>query len=230
MRKATTLVLALMTLSMVSAQDLAAGISLGGYNFGLSLEFQGYVQNIASSPFGARVGFGFSFTSPFDDNDAFYGASGAAPDASPARISDYKDNTIFDTDERGRNFTIALDGTYELSSLFDMDSMPFTASVYAGPRFNSFSGTIEVNDAVASVSASQFGLGFGSMAFYPLSDNLQVVGDIGIDIYFDPTFNLDDDFGDLDVSPGDTAYNDYNGLITQPEVAARIKVGVVYSF
>lgn len=230
MRKATTLVLALMTLSMVSAQDLAAGISLGGYNFGLSLEFQGYVQNIASSPFGARVGFGFSFTSPFDENDAFYGASGAAPDANLSRISNYKDNTIFDTDERGRNFTIALDGTYELSSLFDMDSMPFTASVYAGPRFNSFSGTIEVNDAVASVSASQFGLGFGSMAFYPLSDNLQVVGDIGIDIYFDPTFNLDDDFGDLDVSPGDTAYNDYNGLITQPEVAARIKVGVVYSF
>jgi hypothetical protein len=230
MRKVTTLVLVLLTLSVASAQDLAAGFSLGGYNFGLSLEFQGYVQNIAGSPFGGRVGFGFSFTSPFDDDDAFYGTSGAAPEAGLNRISDYKDNRLYDANERGRNFTIALDGTYDLASLVNMDNMPFSASVYAGPRLNNFSGSIEVEDSIASVSATQFGLGFGSLAFYPLTDNLSVVGDIGIDIYFDPTFNLSDDFGDLDVETGDTAYDDYNSFITQPEVAARVKVGVVYSF
>jgi hypothetical protein len=229
-KKISIFILTLLTLSVASAQDLAAGVSLGGYNFGLSLEFQGYVQNIANSPFGARVGFGFSFTSPFDDNDAFYGTSGAAPDGNLTRISDYKERALYDTSERGRNFTIALDGTYDLSSFVNMDSLPFTANVYAGPRLNNFSGSIEVNDSIASVSATQFGLGFGSMAFYPLSDNLSVVGDIGIDIYFDPTLNLSDDFGDLDVETGDTAYDDYNGLITQPEVAARIKVGVIYSF
>jgi len=226
----TTMALLLLTLSTASAQDLAAGMSMGGYNFGLSLEFQGYVNNIASSPFGARVGFGFSFTSPFDDDDAFYGTSGAAPEADLTRISDYKERNVYDTNERGRNFTIALDGTYDLASFVNMDNVPFAASIYAGPRFNSFSGSIEVNDSIASVSATQFGLGFGSLAFYPLSDNLSVVGDIGIDIYFDPTFNLADDFGDLDVNTGDTAYDDYNSLITQPEVAARVKVGVVYSF
>ena len=229
MRKVTVFALALVTLSAASAQDLAAGVSLGGYNFGLSLEFQGYIQNIADSPFGGRVGFGFSFTDTFDDDDAFYGTSGAAPTSEP-RISDYKDNEFYDTSERGRNFTLALDGTYDLSRLLDMGGLPFTASAYAGPRLNTFNGSIEVDDSIASVSATQFGLGFGSLAFYPLSDNLSVVGDIGIDIYFDPTFNLSDDFGDLDVDTGDTSYDDYNSLITQPEIAARIKVGVVYSF
>lgn len=232
MRKVTVLSLIVLSLSLAQAQpfDLAAGVTVGSYNFGLSLDFYGYAQNIGGSAFGARVGFGFSFADAFEDDDAFYGASGAAPDASLGRISDYKDSANFDTSESGRNFTISLDGTFDLSDAFSMDGLPFTASVYAGPRLNFFSGSFEVDDSIASVTSSQFGLGFGSLAFYPLSDNLSLVGDIGVDIYFDSTFNLEDDFGDLNVESGDTAYDDYDGLINQPSAAFKVKVGVIYSF
>ncbi|MEM6429176.1 MAG: hypothetical protein AAF708_08040 [Deinococcota bacterium] len=232
MRKVTVLSIILLSLGLAQAQplDLAAGVTIGGYNFGLSLEFNAYAQNIGGSAFGARLGFGFSFTDAFEDDNAFYGGSGAAPDASLDRISDYKDSANFDTSESGRNFTMSLDGTFDLSEVFSMDGLPFTASVYAGPRLNFFSGSFEVDDGIASVSSSQFGLGFGSLAFYPLSDNLSLVGDIGADIYFDSTLNLDDDFGDLDVEPSDTAYDDYDGLINQPSLAIKVKVGVVYSF
>jgi hypothetical protein len=232
MRKVTVLSLILLSLGLAQAQplNLAAGVTVGGYDFGLSLAFHGYAQNIGGSAFGARVGFGFSFTDAFEDDNAFYGASGAAPDSSFTRISDYKDSLNFDTSESGRNFTVSLDGTFDLSEVFSMDSLPFTASVYAGPRLNFFSGSLEVDDSIASVTSNQFGLGFGSLAFYPLSDNLSLVGDVGVDIYFDSTFNLADDFGDLGVEPGDTAYDDYDGLINQPSLAVNVKVGVVYSF
>lgn len=250
------LLLFVLSISVVTAQDtphnqdtshnqdtphnIAFGATVGTYDGGLMLGVQGYLESLAYSALGARIGFAVSFSSPFDEDDPFFGMSGAAPEPTLPTISDYRAVENINTSTLGRNTRLSFDATFDLSQALAEDTYPLALSLYAGGRYNRFYGDLEfTGDLVegrnrATIRAHQFGVGFGALLSYyvreDVRNSVRLVSDVGLDIYGQPTFELMGDFGSGNVSPSDAAYSDYDGLVRQPSSALTVQVGVVYSF
>lgn len=203
------------------------GIQLGltgGYAGGLSGEAFVLAPNVAG-PFGIKAG--VSLTR----------ASDAINDNSPVDPT----GTLFPTTytfgqakqdgvatESGSRTVVSLDGTYDLGEL----SPGLSSMVYAGGRYGMFRGTADFGESGRTTySSNAFGVGAGIMVSYPLSGNLSVVGDLGVDQFFGSSITVSSSNGNTDTySRSDAGYNDVSNQFVRPGTVFKARIGVKTGF
>jgi len=185
-------------------------------------------------PLGVRLGVGFATSDALDDGVDAHVVLGYDLDDGTT-WGDIKEDREFS--EWGQNVTLSLDVLYKPSGL----GLPVEVAPYFGVRYNFFSGGYtdpEDNDSTIkaqTISSNQLGLGLGVRAAYPLMPNLSLVGDLGVDYYFQACFKWvgEDDSGNKSedsVCPGDSGYEDVNKFVTQPEWVLKLRLGAAYRF
>lgn len=124
--------------------------------------------------------------------------------------------------ESGSHTTFALDGTYNLGNL----TSGVTATAYAGGRYGLFSATETYANSAAltqTTRTSALGIGAGAMLGYALNDRVSVIGDVGVDQYFNGTLTNGTDAGTY--QPGEAGYNDLRSRFAFPGTVFKAKVG-----
>lgn len=223
---------ALASLATAGAQSVELGLT-AGYANGLSGELFVHAPNVAG-PVGVKVG--VSMTRPVDSiNDkAPYDPSGAIF-PSTYTFGNAKQPTSQGgqgVTESGSHTVFSVDGTYGLGEF----APGAEAMVYAGGRYGMFKSSESVSGATSTFSSNAFGLGFGSMASYALSGNLSLVGDLGVDYFFNggaikrnSTLANGQTSNDT-YSPGDADFATYNNRVVRPGVVFKARIGVKTSF
>lgn len=227
MKKAWVAVLAgLLTAAMAQKFSVEAG---AGFYGGLGGQLAVVAEDLAPGlPLGVRLGVGFATSDALNDDVAYARVTGTQ------KWGDYKKNN--ELSEWGQNVTLSLDVLYKLNGL----GLPVEVAPYAGLRYNLFSGGYtdpnnKVSDKSRTVSSNQLGLGLGVRAAYPLMPNLSLVGDLGVDYYFNACIKevTEPDSGSKTESsfcPSDSGYDDANKFVTQPEWVFKLRLGAAYRF
>lgn len=189
----------------------------GGYAGGLSGEVFIHAPNVAG-PVGIKAG--VSYTRPSDslNDEAAFTDTGTDDDLT---FGDLK--TIFGATESGSHTSFSLDGTYNVGQL----APGADALIYAGGRYGMFRSSVTAENETTTYSSNAFGIGAGVMVSYPLSGNLSVVGDLGVDQYFKSTIRVSN--GDS-FAPGDAEYGFYDNLVVRPGTVFKARIGIKTGF
>lgn len=195
------------------------GVDLGltaGYAGGLSGEVFVHAPNVAG-PVGVKVG--VSYTRPSNPINTSEAANFGFPTENLS--------------QSGSNIIAGLDATYSLGQV----APGVGATLYGGGRYGMFNARLTAEDGRSTAfSSSAFGLGTGIMADYALTSNLSLVGDLGIDYFFNSTANYtsyDANGNPTQCVEGQTtcqlaAAN--NGIFNRPGTVFKARVGLKTSF
>ncbi|SMB93817.1 hypothetical protein [Deinococcus hopiensis] len=208
------------------------GVELGltaGYANGLSGEAFVHAPNVVG-PFGIKAG--VSFTRAAD----------AINDNSPLLpgISNPNDpNQTFgaaksrgEVTESGSHTIASLDGTYGFGEL----TPGVDATVYAGARYGMFRSVENYgSNGTLGYSSSSFGVGGGLMVSYALTGNLSLVGDLGVDQFFNSTINTTTTAPDGSASSdsfatNEAGYADISNRFVRPGTVFKARIGVKTTF
>ncbi|ADV68082.1 hypothetical protein [Deinococcus maricopensis] len=212
----------LMTLVLAGAATAAAQTSnfqlglTGGFSGGLGGEVSVHAPNLFN-------GLGLRATTAYTGVDAFNDQSTAFAAIGYPTFAAYKTGT--NSTESGSNTTVGVDVTYGLGTL----AQNTTATLYAGPRYNMFRGTITTPGATTTTSdytTNQFGLGAGVLLDYGIDRNLSLLGDLGFDQFFAAPITSNG----VTTQPGTDAYRADDNLVNQPGSVFKFKVGIGYRF
>ncbi|MFC4425629.1 hypothetical protein [Deinococcus navajonensis] len=201
-----------------STQPFELGLT-GGYAGGLSGEVFVHAPFI-SGPFGIKAGVSYARpTALFNENGSFgvitYGEAKRLVEASGEQVR-----------EAGSNVVIGVDGTYSLGEL----APGLDASVYAGGRYGLFNRSVSFGAETTTYTSNTFGIGAGVMASYPLSGNVSLVGDLGVDHFFDAAVTTSNADGTYSVNPGEAGYSDTRNLVNFPGTYFKARVGFKFMF
>ncbi|MFC4636908.1 hypothetical protein [Deinococcus hohokamensis] len=201
-----------------STQPFELGLT-GGYASGLSGEVFVHAPYVAG-PFGVKAGVAFSRPSaPFNDNASFggvtYGDLKRTVQASGTQVT-----------ETGSNVVVGVDGTYSLGEL----APGLDASLYAGGRYGMFNRSVSFGSDTTTYTINAFGIGAGVMASYPLSGNISLIGDLGVDHFFDAPVTTSDSNSSSTVNPGESGYSDTRNLVNFPGTYFKARVGFKFMF
>lgn len=200
----------------IPATPVSTGLSgvelglTGGYAGGLSGELFIHAPNVAG-PVGVKAGVSLSRSDRLDDNASFGGLG---------TLGDFKRD--FGLTETGSATVFSLDGTYSLGQV----APGLNSLVYAGGRYGMFRGTLTSQDSGESTtySSSNFGVGAGLMLSYPVSGNLSLVGDLGVDQFFGGAVNVRQSDG----TPTDSGAAE--GVYRQPGTVFKARIGIKTTF
>lgn len=207
------------TVNAIPATPISTGLSgvelglTGGYAGGLSGEVFLHAPNVAG-PFGVKAGVSFSRSDRLDDNAALV----TLGDDDAITLGEFKD--IFDATETGSATVFSLDGTYALGQA----APGLTSLVYAGGRYGLFQGAINYEGESTTYSSSNFGVGAGVMLSYPVGNNLSLVGDLGVDQFFNGAVTVRQSSGEP-TDPGAA-----QGVYRQPGTVFKARIGIKTSF
>lgn len=215
----TTLIVAAAA-SSASAQSLK-GLELGltgGYAAGLSGEAFVHAPNVAG-PIGLKAS--VAVTRP---SDSIRDDVSVNPTLGLPTFGTFKDQG--QASESGSHTTVGLDGTYNLGEV----APGVSALAYAGGRYGMFSAS-ETYPAsgTTTYTMNSFGIGAGAMLSYALAGNISLVGDLGVDQYFDGPINVSGAANDS-YSTGDAGYNDVRSRLAFPGTVFKAKLGVKFSY
>ncbi|MFC6590900.1 hypothetical protein ACFP81_01855 [Deinococcus lacus] len=195
-----------------SASPIELGL-MGGYADGLNGEAFVHVPNVAGA-FGVKAGVSYG------QRDAIAKPTGAIVDITAG--TNYK--------AEGSATVVSLDGTYGLGQV----ARGTTATAYAGGRYGMFGGketyTLAGADYSNDFSANAFGLGAGVQISGPVSSNMDLVGDLGVDHFFAGEVKRTAKMGntvleeDTYTDAADIKYNRFNA----PGTNFKAKVGVKF--
>lgn len=204
----------LATLGAASAQSGTVELGLtGGYSGGLGGEAFVHVPNVAG-PVGVKLSGSYSAADGINDS-AILGLG---------TVGDIIGSGI--VTESGSHTVLGLDGTYRLGQI----AHGADATLYAGGRYSMFSASLNATDGTGSMtySSNAFGVGAGLQVAYPVARSVSLVGDMGVDQFFDGDITYRDSItGTSETSkPGDANYSTQNNLLNQPGTVFKAKVGV----
>ena len=189
----------------------------GGGNVGV---FVGY-KNLAG-PIGARIGLsrtrnGNGFNDSADLSGGLLGT-----------IGQQKANGNI-TGEAASSQILSADATYDLGQ-----ALPGVAvGLYGGLRYGAFNSRLTFKGGqYTDYSSSALGVGIGSQAGYMITNNISVIGDLGVDQYFPGgTINTRDSQGNTDsFSRGEGGYDNVNAAVRRPGTVAKASLGLKYTF
>lgn len=215
--------------SAASAQTLTSsfnsglsGLELGltaGYANGLSGEIFVHRPNVAG-PVGVKVS--AAYTNP---GDSIRDDVSINPTLGLGTFGEAK--TTMGAGESGSHTVVGLDGTYSLGEL----TPGISATAYAGGRYGMFKAneSYTINNKTTTYSMNSFGVGAGIMASYALAGNISLVGDIGVDQFFNGTINASGASNDS-WATNETGYNDQRSRFAFPGTVFKAKVGVKLSY
>lgn len=189
----------------------------GGGNVGA---FVGY-KNLAG-PIGVRIGLSRTRNSNGfnDDKDLSGGLLGT--------IGQQKANGNV-TGEAASIQTLSADATYDLGQ-----PLPGVAvGLYGGLRYGALNSRLTFKGGqYTDYSSSALGVGIGSQAGYMITNNISVIGDLGVDQYFPGgTINTRDSQGKTDsFKKGEGGYDAVNAAVRRPGTVAKASLGLKYSF
>lgn len=212
--KKILMLVTLATLGAASAQSGTVELGLtGGYSGGLGGEAFVHVPNVAG-PVGVKVSGSYSAADGINDN-ANVGLVTVADSKAAGYVT-----------ESGSQMVLGLDGTYRLGQL----APGADATLYAGGRYGKFSASLDATDGSGSstYATNAFGVGAGLQVAYPVAGNVSLLGDLGVDQFFDGDITYTDTrTGITETSkPGDAAYATQNELLNQPGTVFKARVGV----
>ncbi|MDO4246196.1 hypothetical protein ACINK0_08840 [Deinococcus sp. VB343] len=207
--------------SSLGLNGLEFGV-LGGYAGGLNGEVFVHAPNVAG-PVGVKAS--AAYTSASDAIRDNVDITGNNSGLNLGTFGSYKEKGL--ATESGSHTTYALDATYNLGRV----SAGTDLTLYAGGRYGNFSATeTYANEAALTQTTrtSAFGVGAGAMLGYRLSDRASLVGDLGIDQYFNGTITNGTDNGTY--NPNEAGYNDIRARFAFPGTVFKAKVGMKFNF
>ena len=192
---------------------------LGGYAGGLNGEVFVHVPNVAG-PVGVKLS-----AAQTSASDALRDDVSVNSTLGLGTFGSYKNQGL--ATESGSHTTYGLDGTYNLGQVGS--GVDLTA--YAGARYGTFSATeTYANDAALTQTTrtSAFGVGAGAMLGYRISDRASLVGDLGVDQYFNGAITNGTDAGTYQTN--EAGYNDVRARFNFPGTVLKAKIGVKFNF
>ncbi|WP_027480664.1 hypothetical protein [Deinococcus pimensis] len=231
--------LALAGVCAASAQSVSVSVAQpDSYEFGISAGYAGGLsgalsftaRNVGGSSLGIRTSVAYTnIPDSLNDNESLVLGLPAAPGI---RVGDLKATN--EGTEAGRNITLGVDGLLHLGY---SEASGIGANAYAGVRYNLFTGSLTTQSTSGPetifVSTNQIGVGGGVIASLPLSGNVFLTGDLGVDHFFDAPIrvsNPSSNAGDQVANPGDSNYAQADSLANQPKTVLKAKVGVAVRF
>ncbi|GBF04980.1 hypothetical protein DAERI_030146 [Deinococcus aerius] len=216
------------TTTTISATPVTAGLNgvelglTGGYANGLSGEVFVHVPNVAG-PFGVKAGVALTRPSDALNDNAKLTNSGTDADLT---FGDLK--RISGATESGSHTIFSLDGTYNLGEV----SPGLSTTLYAGGRYGMFRSNVTSEDDTTTYSSNEFGIGAGVMVSYPLTGNLSLVGDLGVDQFFKSTINIRSSDGTTNdsIPTSDPSYAGFDDLFVQPGTVFKARIGIKTTF
>ncbi|WP_019585826.1 hypothetical protein [Deinococcus apachensis] len=216
------------TTTTISATPVMTGLNgvelglTGGYANGLSGEVFVHVPNVAG-PFGVKAGVALTRPSDAINDNAKFTNTGTSADIT---FGDLKQAT--GATESGSYTVFSLDGTYNLGEV----SPGLSTALYAGGRYGMFHSNVTSENDTTTFASNEFGIGAGVMVSYPLTGNLSLVGDLGVDQFFKGTINVRSSDGTTNdsITPSDGSYPFYNDLVVRPGTVFKARVGIKTTF
>ncbi|WP_291424419.1 hypothetical protein [Deinococcus sp.] len=210
------IVTALALLGTCSSARGLSGVQLGlmgGYASGLSGEAFVIAPNVAG-PIGVKAS--VALTRPSDnivDSADIGGGLGTFTSA----------KKTLGASESGSRTTLGLDGTYSLGEV-----LPGVSAVaYAGGRYGMFKATesYAISNSSTTYKMNSFGIGAGAMLSYALAGNISLVGDLGVDEYFNTTIGVSGSAKDS-IGTGDKTYSTVRNRLAFPNTVFKARIGV----
>lgn len=207
------------TYKLNSYNNIELGL-IGGYANGKSVQVFVNYNNLAG-PIGARLSVTNSSNgNGFDDNaDLSAGLLGT--------IGQQKKSGLIMV-EGGSLTSYGLDATYDLGQ-----PVPGVAtSVYGGVRYGQFNSRLQYAGQYTDYSSKAFGVGVGSQVGYLLTNNISLIGDLGVDQYFHsgPITSRDNKNNTDTFKPEEASYAAVNKAVIRPSTVFKAMLGVKYSF
>lgn len=210
------------TFSTTGLNGVELGLT-GGYAGGLSGEVFVHAPNVAG-PVGVKAGVSFTRAA-----DAINDASPVDPTGIifPTTYTFGQAKAAGDASESGSHTVFSLDGTYNVGEI----TPGLSTTLYAGGRYGMFRATQVFNEQPVVYSSNAFGIGAGVMLSYPVSGNLSVVGDLGVDQFFGSSITTRDADGNTDTfRSGEGGYDDVNNRFVRPGTVFKARIGIKTSF
>lgn len=210
--------LSALALSPSAHAQVSRPIELGltaGYASGLSGEAFVHVPNLAG-PIGVKLS--AAYTAPRDSI-----VDNADPFGTGYTYGQFKANGAT---ESGRHLLLGLDGTYNLGEV----TPGIGALLYAGGRYGMFSADFTMpegsvtGERTTHYSMNSFGVGAGAQLSYALAGNLSLVGDLGVDQYFNSTLNVSGASNDS-FAPSEADYSKYRSIVAFPGTVFKARIG-----
>ncbi|PTA69049.1 hypothetical protein [Deinococcus arcticus] len=221
---ATLLTLVAGTAGAQSLNGIELGLT-GGYAGGLSGEFFVHAPNVVG-PIGVKAGVAYTRAADAINDSA---PTGLGP-GSLATYGDLKKPTSqggLGYTESGSHTVASLDGTYSVGEL----APGVGAALYAGGRYGMFRSDIGDSSQRTSYSSNAFGLGAGVMLSYALTGGLSLVGDLGVDTFFQSGITTNDNRGNTTTTnPGQGDYNTVSNIFVRPGTVFKARIGVKTTF
>lgn len=206
------------TLTGTGLNGVELGLT-GGYANGLSGEAFVHAPNVAG-PFGVK------------GSVSFTRAADAIRDSSDLGVGPFSQYKAAGATEAGSHTVAGLDGTYSFGEL----TPGLEATAYAGVRYGMFRAT-ESYGATGNTaySSNSFGVGGGLMVGYALTGNLSLIGDVGVDQFFNSTINTATTGPDGSVSSdsfatNDASYGDISNRFVRPGTVFKARIGIKTTF
>ncbi len=201
-----------------SIKGVALGLT-GGYATGLGGEVFVHAPNVAG-PIGVKLSAAYTRPSDSIRDDVSINSTLGLPTFGAAK-------STLGASESGSHTTFGLDGTYSLGEV----APGLSALAYAGGRYGIFSATesYSLSNSATTYSMNAFGVGAGAQLSYALAGNISLVGDLGIDQYFNGGITASGASSDS-WSTGEAGYNDVRNRLAFPGTVLKAKLGVKFTF
>lgn len=215
--KLITIITIFISTGWLGAADFSTNFLLG-YQGGFGFQLGGKVANFARGfPLDMQLSLGYRSMDP-----------GNAADARRIFINDA---TNGDPEKSGHMWDFRFDFFYKVNWL----SLE-RGYLYFGPRYGTFTGNFKFigGNEDFDITSTQWGLGLGMEAYFPMSTKFDFIVSGGLDYYFDDTISGHDTSYSPDgenVNPRQNyTYDDANNAINQPGIEFRLMIGVGYGF
>lgn len=214
--------------STAGAQSLGSGLGLRGtelgFSTGVASGFSGEIfvhRPNVFGPFGLKAS--AAFTRPSDSISDSVAVSPAL--GINETFGSYKSKGL--ASESGSHTVLGLDGTYNLGEI----SPGISALAYAGPRYGMFKASETFSGSTTDYKMNSFGIGAGAQLSYALAGNISLVGDLGIDHFFNSGITASGSNNtNQTIGTGDADYSSYRNRIVFPGNTFKAKIGVKFSF
>jgi hypothetical protein len=97
---------------------------------------------------------------------------------------------------------------------------------YVGLRYNFFAAQAKNYLTDLDISSNQFGMGAGALVEYPLSPEVGLFADLGLDYFWDAAI----EFGAEHYETSDPGYDEVRRFLNAPETAFKLLLGVRLAF
>lgn len=227
----------LLTSAFAGAQSVTFGVEpvapfstdvgiAGGFYGGGSVEASVTGRNLGGSSFGLRGTVALTGVRGFNQ-DAVVATSGGSNVTAGQLFGAVLGDTTGNPAQSTRNVTVGLDALIRLG--YD-EASGLGANVYVGPRYNMFSNTISGPLGSLTNTTNQFGIGAGVLASLPISGNIYLTGDLGVDRFFDAPIVQTSSGGSTTFNPGTEDYRTTDSYVNQPQTVLKARVGVAVRF